>query len=51
MVFRRVSLVELLLQTVMGCIPALKYILSGARGLLQPGPILSGNKCYCLPRP
>jgi hypothetical protein len=34
MVFMRVSLVELLHQAAMGRIPALEYMLSGARGLL-----------------
>jgi hypothetical protein len=34
MTFMRVSLVELLRQTVMGRVPTLEYILSGARGLL-----------------
>jgi hypothetical protein len=44
MVFTRVSLTELLFQTVMGWILALKCILSDVHGLLQPHPILSGNK-------
>jgi hypothetical protein len=34
MVFMRVSLVELLSQAAMGRIPALEYMLLGARGLL-----------------
>jgi hypothetical protein len=39
-----VSLVELLCQTVMGWIPALEYMLSGAHGFLWPRLIKSGNK-------
>jgi hypothetical protein len=42
MVCMRVSLVEASFQTVMGWVPALEYMLSGARGLLQPCPISSG---------
>jgi hypothetical protein len=42
----RVSLVELPFQTVMGHISALKCMLSGACGLLQPCPISSGSECY-----
>jgi hypothetical protein len=34
MSFMRVSLVELLCQAVMGRVPALEYMLSGAHGLL-----------------
>jgi hypothetical protein len=43
--FMRVSLVELLCQTVMGQIPALEYMVSGARGLLRPRPIVPSLKC------
>jgi hypothetical protein len=47
MVCMCVPLVEPSFQTVMGWVPALKYMLSGARGLLQPCPILSGNeRCH-----
>jgi hypothetical protein len=45
----RVSLVELLRQAVMGWIPALQYMLSGAHGLLWPCPIVLGG--YRLLRP
>jgi hypothetical protein len=51
MVFMPVSLVELPCLTVMGQIPALKCMLSGARGLLRSRLISSSNKCYRLPRP
>jgi hypothetical protein len=44
MTFMHVSLVELPFQTVMGQIPALECMLSGAHRLLQPHPILPGNK-------
>jgi hypothetical protein len=37
-----VSLVKLLHQAAMGWILALKYILSGARGLLRLRPIMQG---------
>jgi hypothetical protein len=50
MAFVHVPLVVLLIQTVMGQIPALEFMVSGARGLLQPCPILPGHKGYCLPR-
>jgi hypothetical protein len=46
MMYMRVSLVELPCQIVMGRIPALMCMLSGARGFLQPCPILSGSECY-----
>jgi hypothetical protein len=46
MVCMHVSLIELPFQTVMRRIPALKYMLSSARGLLQPRSISSGNDCY-----
>jgi hypothetical protein len=42
----RVSLVELPFQTVMGRIPALECMLSGARGLLRSHPISSASECY-----
>jgi hypothetical protein len=51
MVRMRVSLVELPFQIVMGWIPALKCMLSGARGLLQSRPISSDNECYHPSRP
>jgi hypothetical protein len=51
MMFMRVSMVELLRQIVMGRIPALDCMLSGARGILWPHPISLGNKCYHLSRP
>jgi hypothetical protein len=51
MVHLCVSLVELPVQTMMGWIPVLEYMLSGARGFLQPRPILSGNECYRHSRP
>jgi hypothetical protein len=46
-----VPLVELLCKAAMGQFQALDYMLSGARGLLWPRPILRGNKCYRFPRP
>jgi hypothetical protein len=42
MTFMRVSLVKLLHQVVMGWVPGLEYMLSDARGLLQPHPIMLG---------
>jgi hypothetical protein len=45
-----VSLVELSFQTVMGWIPALKCMLSGARGFIQRRPIMSGSECATVPR-
>jgi hypothetical protein len=39
----RVFLVKLPFQTVMGWVPVLEYMLSSARGLLQPCLILSSN--------
>jgi hypothetical protein len=50
MAFMHVPLVVLLIQTVMGQIPTLEFMVSGARGLLQLCPILPGHKGYCLPR-
>jgi hypothetical protein len=44
MAFMRVSLVELLCQAVMQWVPALEYMLSGGRRLLQPCPVLSGTQ-------
>jgi hypothetical protein len=46
-----VSLVALLFQTEMGWILVLESMLLGARGLLQPHPILPGTECHRLPRP
>jgi hypothetical protein len=46
MMYMHVSLVELPCQTVMGWIPTLEFMLSGAHGFLQPCPILSGSECY-----
>jgi hypothetical protein len=46
----RVPLVESLYWTVMEWILALEYMLSCVRGLLQPCPIILGNKCYHLAR-
>jgi hypothetical protein len=51
MVYMLVSLVEPSLQTVMGRVPALEYMLSGVCGLLQLCPILSGNERYPPLRP
>jgi hypothetical protein len=51
MVCIRVSLVKPSFWTVMGWVPALEYMLSGARGLLQLCPILSSNERYCPSRP
>jgi hypothetical protein len=42
MMLMRVSLVELLCQAVIGQVPSLEYTLSGARGLLQPRPVVPG---------
>jgi hypothetical protein len=47
MEFMHVSLVEPLRQVVMGQIPALECMLSGARGLLRPRPILPGKGVDC----
>jgi hypothetical protein len=44
MAFMCVSLVELLCQAVMQWVPALEYMLSGGRRLLQPCPVLSGTQ-------
>jgi hypothetical protein len=46
MVYMHVSLVKLSFQTAMGQVPALEYMLSGVRGLLQLCHILSGNERY-----
>jgi hypothetical protein len=43
MVLMLVSLIELLHQVEMGWIPTLKYILSGAHGILQPHLIMLGT--------
>jgi hypothetical protein len=51
MVCMHVSLVKPSFRIVMGGVPALKYMLSGVRGLLQLCPILSGNECYRPLRP
>jgi hypothetical protein len=51
MVFMRVPLVELLWQATMGWIPALEYMMSGARGILRPRPIMPGAKCHHFSRP
>jgi hypothetical protein len=40
MVFMHVSLVELLRQATMGCVPALEYMLSGACEFLRPRPVV-----------
>jgi hypothetical protein len=42
----RVSLILLPFQTMMGWIPTLECMLSGARGFLQLCHILSGSECY-----
>jgi hypothetical protein len=42
MAFIHVSLVELLRQAEMGWVPALEYMLLGARGLLRPRPVVPG---------
>jgi hypothetical protein len=42
MVFMCVSLIELLHQAAMGRVPALEYMLSGARGILRPHPVVLG---------
>jgi hypothetical protein len=42
MAFMRVSLIEPLSQAVMEQILALKYMLSGARRLLRPHPVIPG---------
>jgi hypothetical protein len=47
----RLSQIKLPYQIAMRWILVLKYILSGAHGLLQSCPILSGNECYHLLRP
>jgi hypothetical protein len=41
---------ELLCQMTMGQIPALEYMLSVARGLMWPRPIIPGDKCHCILR-
>jgi hypothetical protein len=46
MVFMSVPLVELLCQTVLVQISALKCRLSSAHGILRPRPISLSNKCY-----
>jgi hypothetical protein len=46
----RVSLTKLPLQIVMGWVPVLECMLSGARVLLQPCLTLSGNECSYSPR-
>jgi hypothetical protein len=51
MVCMRVSLVKLPFRVVMGPIPVLECILSGACGLLLPHPILSGGECHRPSRP
>jgi hypothetical protein len=50
MAIMRVSMVELLCQTVMGWILALEYLLSGMRGRLWPRPVILGIKCHRFPR-
>jgi hypothetical protein len=50
MAFMCVSLVELLLKA-MEWIPALEYMLSGARGLLRPHLVVPGAKCHRFLRP
>jgi hypothetical protein len=50
-VYMRVSLVEPSFQTMMGWVPALEYMLSGACGLLQSCSILSSYECYRSSRP
>jgi hypothetical protein len=49
--YMHVSLVELSFQTVMGWILALKCMMLGARGFLQPRPVLSGSEFYHPLRP
>jgi hypothetical protein len=51
MAFMRVSFIEPLCQAVMGQIPSLEYILSGARGLLWPRPVVPGAKRRRFSRP
>jgi hypothetical protein len=51
MVCMCVLLVKLPFQTVMGRVPVLEYMLSGAHGFLRPCLISSGNECFCPPRP
>jgi hypothetical protein len=50
MAFMCVSLIEHLCQVMMGWIPALEYILLGARGLLWPHLIVPDVKCHRFPR-
>jgi hypothetical protein len=47
----RVSLVQLVCQTMMGWILALEYTLSGTCGLLWPCLVEQGNKCRHFLRP
>jgi hypothetical protein len=51
MTFMRVSLVELLCQSVMALILALEYMLLGTHGLLWPCPIVPGAMCRRFLRP
>jgi hypothetical protein len=51
MAFMCISLVELLRQVEMGWIPALEYMLSGARGLPRPRPVVLVSKCHSFLRP
>jgi hypothetical protein len=46
MMCMRLSLVEPSFHTMIGWVPTLEYMMSGARGLLQPCPISSGNEHY-----
>jgi hypothetical protein len=50
MTIMRVPVVELLCQVATGCIPVLKYLLSGVYGRLWPCPIVRDIKCCRFPR-
>jgi hypothetical protein len=45
-----VPMVELLCHTVMGRLPVLKYLLSGAHECLLPRLVVPGIKCCCFSR-
>jgi hypothetical protein len=46
MAIMHILMVEWLCQETMGCVPVLKYLLSGARGHLWSCPIVSDIKCH-----
>jgi hypothetical protein len=50
MAIMRAPVEELLCQVATGWIPILKYLLSGAWGILWPCPIMLGIKCHHFPR-